>query len=481
MRKIKDPINFSTKFGIKKTEITRVGVIDVILNADTRLFIDPLLLKNSRHDEMSGSANSRYRFHFEQVIKLLKLSQNKKDVPWRNVNKLFQFHEISWTCLGYGGSVRGSGFGKKLIAITLKTAKEIVDLGVDDIDLFMVLALFEEGIGADRISDMTTNIILPDLISFNNKVINAFGLKPENFTIHGKDYPLLPNPYSVGNPLILVPDDIVRDLPIATDWSGISRVVNTNANLREGVNNEVGKIWASMSQKDKKRLKSKVLKNKEAFETLLEVIHQFPCVPYDIVSDPNGEVFWGDWVTRASNEFPFDLSAYKDIVLDKNTVFKLVGEIIEQFKFLIEKRDLWRELWNDELKKNRNEKAAQRLFFAVADSYCKSNGLDLTPEAGTGNGPVDFKISMGGNSKVLVEIKLSTNTRIVHGYLKQLEIYREAERTGAAYYLVINVGKMGDKHQKLIKMRNQQNAEGFSASEIVFIDGKPRASASKRK
>jgi hypothetical protein len=64
----------------------------------------------------------------------------------------------------------------------------------------------------------------------------------------------------------------------------------------------------------------------------------------------------------------------------------------------------------------RPEKAAQRLFFAIAYAYCKANNLDVTPEADTGNGPVDFKVSLGFTGRVLVEIKLSTNTKLVRGY-----------------------------------------------------------------
>ena len=92
---------------------------------------------------------------------------------------------------------------------------------------------------------------------------------------------------------------------------------------------------------------------------------------------------------------------------------------------MVENKGLWKELW-DENGKPRKEKASQRLFFAVAYSYCKANNIDLTPEADSGNGPVDFKLSQGFDSKLVVEVKLSTNGRLVHGYEKQLEIYKKA-------------------------------------------------------
>ena len=53
----------------------------------------------------------------------------------------------------------------------MQTAREIVDLGVDDPDLFVAMGLFEEGIGPDRISDMASNVILPDLLAFNVRVL----------------------------------------------------------------------------------------------------------------------------------------------------------------------------------------------------------------------------------------------------------------------------------------------------------------------
>lgn len=481
MGKIKNPVNFSTAFELEKEAVLASGVVDVILNADTNLFIDPLLLEDSRHLEISQSAYSTYRKRFKTIIKLLISSRYQGDVAWRNAQRLFQFHEVPWTCLGYGGTVRGSGFGAELIASTLETAKEIVELGVTDVDLFMVLALFEEGVGPDRISDMTTNIILPDLIKFNERIINELGLSPSEHTINGAKTLVLTNPCSnKGEPLLLVPTDVVRDLPVASDWSDISRVVSENEQLRERVNNSIGEVWATMSRKEKSNLKESALRSKESFEVALEILHQSKAIPYDMKSDLGGEVFWGDLINNIALDHPKDLSGFKGEQLDQDMTYKVVGEIIEQFQFLIEKRDLWRELWDEKLEKHRKEKAAQRLFFAVADSYCKSNDLDLTPEAETGNGPVDFKVSSGFTGRVLVEIKLSSNPRLVHGYEKQLEIYRGAEQTQAAYFLVIDVGNIGRKDEQLIYIKNQRVRSGCKASEVVFVNALPRESASKR-
>jgi hypothetical protein len=483
MTKLSNPINFTAEFGIDDGELSRLGFVDIILNADTNLFIDPLLLSESRHDEISCGSSERYTKHFEKIVKLLSVvkTMDSTDVAFRSATKLFQFHEISWTCLGYGGAVGGSGFGKELISATLDTAKQIVDLGVTDVDLFMALALFEEGIGPDRISDMTTNIILLDLIKFNERLIVELKITTEEYVIGGIKYQLITNPYVKKKvPVLLVPSDIVRALPIASDWSDISRVVRENEELRDRVNNSVGEIWATMDRKAKDSLKRSALKSKESFASVLEMLKSSAGTSYDMKNDPNGEVFWGKVAATIATEYPFDLCSFKQRKLTANEVHEIVGRIIKQFQFLIEERDLWRELWNETKTKNRKEKAAQRLLFAVADSYCKANDLDLTPEAETGNGPVDFKVSAGANSKVIVEIKLSTNSSTVHGYEKQLEIYRNAERTDKAYFLLIDVGSMGKKDERVIELKNKQIADGYTASEVIIIDGLPRDSASKR-
>jgi len=91
---------------------------------------------------------------------------------------------------------------------------------------------------------------------------------------------------------------------------------------------------------------------------------------------------------------------------------------------------------------------------------------------------VDFKVSKGFTGRVLVEIKLSRNSKLVEGYTRQLEAYKTAEETVKGYYLVIDVGQMGQKDQKLTKVKNQASQNGSSVSPIVFVDGTKRPSAS---
>lgn len=97
-----------------------------------------------------------------------------------------------------------------------------------------------------------------------------------------------------------------------------------------------------------------------------------------------------------------------------------------------------------------------------------------------GGGPIDFKYSKGYNARVLVEMKRSSGT-VVHGYEKQLEIYKDASRTNHGVFVVLDYGDVGDKLAKIREIRKMELAAGKPVSDIVVIDATPKASASKRK
>ena len=157
----------------------------------------------------------------------------------------------------------------------------------------------------------------------------------------------------------------------------------------------------------------------------------------------------------------------------------MVREIVRQFRHLIENNGLNKELYRSN-RAPRHESTAQRLFFAVAYAYCRANDVDVSPEIDTGNGKIDFKFSSGFNDRVLVEIKLSTNQNAVSGYQTQLEVYKAAEETMKAIYLVIDVGSMGRKESTLMKMRNEAAKRREPLSDLEFVDGTIKPTASKR-
>lgn len=476
MAKIKGPLQFSHHFGINQSKINVLGLLDPTLNVDAKLFIDPMLLKGSKHSEMR-QADVTYKQFFTDVIKLLVASTKKDDIAWRAAYRKLLFREIKGTCLGYGAaSINGRGLGPKLANRITATAKEIADLGIRDPDLFIALPLLEEDVGPDLISDMTTTIILPDLVRLNERVQAALKVPREKFEMNGVTANLAVNPImSARTPILLVPTDVLRDLPIANDWDDVCRAAQENDLLRSKVNKLIGEIWQVKTRKDKDAIRGRVLASYDAFSALLQSIHETVPSSYDFSSDPEGLFIWRRVHETVAEDFPLLLKAPKS--LDLGQANGVVSQIIEQFKHLIENRGLSKELWHNG--KRRNEKSVQRLFFAVADSYCKANNLDISPEVDTGTGEIDFKFSHGYVNRILVEIKLSDNTKVVGGYEKQLETYKKAEHTIRATYVVIDVGKMGKKDKEIVKLQSTRTREGLPASEIIFIDGFVKAAESK--
>ncbi|HHK8037072.1 TPA: hypothetical protein ACQVHY_002238, partial [Serratia marcescens] len=435
MSKINSLISLSSLEGIDIETLDSLGVTDVVLNADTALFIDPLLLSESVHPEIRINATEKYNEKFRKIMKYLRASKLKNDAPWKAAKKEFNFSEVSFTCLGYSSTIHGSGWGDQITNSTMDVAKQIIDLGVDDTDFFMGLSLFEEGIGPDRISDMTTNIIFNELLLFTSRINEILKLPTKKFKIKKTNFEFetLINPTN-DSPLMLVPNDIVRALPIVTDWSDIGTAARHNDELREKLNYKIGGIWTSMSRQEKNYAKDLALRSKDAFEDVLNLIRSVDKVPYDAKADKNGEFFWREIVRLINQDCPLDLSRYNKENLSEEEFIELVNTIVLEFKDLIENKGIWKELWSEE-GKPRKEKAVQRLLFTVAYSYCKANNLDISPESDSGNGPVDFKISKGFNKKIVVEIKLSTNSSLVHGYEKQLEIYKNADDTNLGIFI----------------------------------------------
>jgi hypothetical protein len=477
MATIRNPATFSTRFEVPPSALKRLGALDPVLNADTNLFIDPMLLAESRHREMKRAAQ-RFHHHFATLASLLAASATRGDVAWRGAEAAFTTSEIKANCLGYGAAtISGSGVGRTLAGRLLATAKEIIDLGVADPDLFPALALLEADVGPDRISDMTTNVIFPDLAAFTQRLCQRLKVTTGRFTMSGSTFRLPRNPFDRSVPILLVPRDVLRPLPIAADWDGVRAAARHNALLRQRVNQYIAAIWESHSKKQKETLRDEALASRAGIQTLLDAIHNVDPEPYAADDDPKGVLTWHERLSIA-RRYPMSLALPPARTRTRQDVMLVVMAIVHRFKVLIEDKGLWKDLWSGYSR--RPEKAAQRLFLAVADSYCKANHLDLSPETDSGGGPVDFKLSQGSEATALVELKLSSNHKLVDGYTKQLEVYKSAEECGRAVFLVIDVGAMGKRGQELRSMRERRVRAGLPASELVFVDGSRKRSASKR-
>jgi hypothetical protein len=274
---------------------------------------------------------------------------------------------------------------------------------------------------------------------------------------------------------VLVPADIVRELPVANDWSDVSAAIDANSVIRARVNQFLAGIAEPTIKERKEALRSAALQSAEVLEAFIEALKENTTY-YDPNSDALGYYKLKQILSTKQESF----IAGKNYDLEKGIeeINRVVTDTLDMFAHHIEHGNLWEALWIDG--KPKKERAAQLIYYAISDCYCKANNIDISPEANMGGGPIDFKYSKGYKARVLVEMKKSSGT-VVHGYEKQLEIYKDASRTNHGVFVILDYGDMGDKLQKIEKIRRERIQKGESASRIIVIDATAKTSASKRK
>lgn len=480
MPKLVKPILFSTHHGVPPEALDQAGLFDPVLNVDTKLFVDPLLIRTTSHDRVRADGFARLRAQFDYIVRLVDKSQTQGDAAWKGAYNILNLNERSETGLGYGGAdVRGSSRPPSLRHQILRTAKEIITLGESDPEIISLMGLFEEGVGPDTLSDMATNMMLPVLAEVTAEFSLSNGLATVPFGEEFRNQSLPVNPYNIDRltgsprPIILVPRDVLRDLPLAADWADVSRVVFENDKLRREVNRMVGNLAKATISEKKRALRAAALRSLEHIRDILDSVRN-SADHYDANEDVFGYYAFRKVLGAELGQFKRQIEPAADGSVEE--VYRIAMAAVSVFRQLVENNNLWELLWND--RRPRRERAAQLLFFAVADMFCRANDVDVSPETNVGGGPVDFKFSKGRSSRVLVEIKMSSG-KVVSGYETQLEIYRAAAEAREAIFMVVEVGPWGQKRRLIEKLREQRIAAGQPASRIEVVDGRRKQSASR--
>lgn len=470
----KMPISLSKVLGIDSSELTDNGAFDPVLDTDTRLFIDPHLLKYCKIKELTESYK-HFQEHFSNLYKILLANSYEGDVFWRQADSMMRWNEVKGLCIGYSTKgTSGSGIGPELRKRLLKTAKEIISQGIKDVELFELVGLLEEDFGSDRISDMTARIIYDDLCDYSKRVYRELGVEVATFFEIDKETQLPVNPYN-GKPIILVPQSILRDLPVALDWSDRDIIAEHNQELRDSVNETIGSSWRNATQAVRKEeLKKVVLENPELIDDLISQYKAKDARHYNFLEDKAGEYIWYPVTQEITKKNPISLMLDQNPTIDQ--VEAIVLKICDKFRDLIENNGLNKLLY-DFNKHPKHETAAQLLFYGVAESYCESNNIMIARESNAGRGPVDFKFGSNMKNSVLVEVKKSTNTSgLKKGIVKQLPEYMRAEKSKRAIYLVIDVGYT---EAAIDRLKEINELISDSIIRIEHIDGQLKESASK--
>lgn len=468
-------MHYSKYFKLPHRAFVKGGVFDGLTERDIPLHVDPMLLRNCKIPEFDG-AYQKFLDYFNEIVTLTTGMENPqiRNRCFREIIGKMQFPEVVNTGLGYSESnTKGSGISGKLSSQLASSCVEIVRAGLQDPAFFVLLPFIEEGIGADRISDMTIDILLEEFLLYTQRVAKEKGINCRNLRFRNVAYQV---PFINGRPYLLIPHSLLANLPIARSIDDIDKVCYYNRELRRRVCKAIGINMADFNKMKKSERKKAILAHSALLKDLLDYCKSLDVLSYDFKSD-NKLVYADVKMAELVEQQPVNLSQF--VSTDSIDVMGVTREIIRQYKTMIEDNHMYWLLYNDD-HTFRDEKAAQLLFFMMAHFYCQANNIDLSRECDPGVGELDFKLSCGFNKKVLIEVKKASSSTLLAGFTKQLPSYEKAERTAESFYLVVKDKLNTDSAiKKLLDARDEHLHQGKRCPEIIIVDAQEKPSASK--
>lgn len=468
------PTLFSERYGISGENLDLANLLDPYVDCDTPLFIDPLLIGKSANQTLQSEGLNEFRQYFDDVVRLLAISETESDPAWRAAERRLSLKEPAENGLGYGRSKRaGNSRPAEVRTQLLQTVKHVIRLGSKDPEMLSLMGFLEAGVGPDTISDFTTVAMSGALAKITHEFCQTFGIPVFDNDLSDLKLPIITK-RGRDRPIVLVPRDVLRDLPVTDSWQDVWEAAEHNRILRDKLSIMLAGIARPTVVEQKEAIKRAVTQSSDVFDAFLSAVKE-AATSYDQNDDIKGFYAFRDFIRSNSN---FATDKTYDIRKSPDDVMRLILDALSVFKHNVENGNLWELLWAGNQPKR--ERAAQLIFFGIADGYCKAHSIDNISEPNFGGGPVDFAFGDGCNSRVIVEMKRS-NGQVISGYNKQLERYKKSARTDFAIFVVIDYGDGRKKIESIKKTYEQKIVRGERAAEIVVINAAKKVSPSKER
>lgn len=472
---------FSELFGIDAPE--QYDWFDPILEVDSLLFVDPFLVFEEADDPRWASAHEFIMQYFDSVFKLLASGNNRPGLQRDKAVTLMTFPEPRELRLGYTAKgTGGAGAGKGLAEQVVRAMSSAITRGLEDIRHFEELGILVDRFGRDRISDVTCNLLKPQIIEYTQSVCQEFGIQMERRKIpHGMflerrnrwvpaevDVPVDP----AGRPILLLPKRFLCELPTldARRWFD-----EMDSELREDLNLH---IYDKIKKSD---ILAAARQNINVFRSWIEREEAEQHDPYDVDIDPMLYVQWQRVSRQAADTFP-NQSARQ--IASEHEMLEFAHEIIGYVQHWAENQGGWRLFWKDvSAYKSIPESSMQILFLGMMSCYCDAVGVRMDREVETGRGPVDFTLSGDRQMRILIEMKKLTHGEFWLGLRDQTPIYLTSQRAKNAIFLVIRNSQTKNMQKRwadLPAAANLVNAEQDLNIKIEGINVMPKLSASNR-
>jgi hypothetical protein len=429
---------FTERYGIVKEDAD--DWFDVALHLDTPLFLDPFLVYSAERGHFVGSHAEIIRF-FECVFRLIAgCHGDTTSADYRRALHCLHFPEVEELCLGYtAAGTRGAGSGARIAGEIAAAIQEAINAGITDIRHFEKIAILREGIGADRISDITAALLRRQLVKYTEEVCERHGIDTEpcrfirgDFDFEGMRWQVLTanlpiNQYNE-KPILLVPARYVRELPTinADGFMDFCRD-DTSEALRAELNADISR------RVPKSEIVALARRHPRLLEAYVTAVEDTLPRPYDFGRDQRGLVSWYAPTRDYCAAHPLEME-----VNDADGIGRLLDAAVDRFKAFVEDHEGWRGMWNPG-RAPKDERAAQMLLLGVVTQYCEAAGVIVQPAQNVGRAVATF--SKGEASvRALLELKLARNRRFWNSIERTQPDHERAGRSrhGAIVIVMMN-------------------------------------------
>lgn len=252
---------FSQAFGLGKSQ-AELDFVDVSLLRDNRLFLDPFGIAQEL-DRWSQNAAATVGMFFQQVIDDIRAGHedNAKQL-------LLNLREPNETRLGYSANrPQGAGIGDEQADALFEALRTSSAVKEGFIRALEECELMIPGIGHDKISDLTTNILRGHLVEYTNAQCELLAVPVQNVPIAPifntdamqweEQYVDLPVWHN--QPILLVPKSAVRYSPAYQQGKYYQHYVLNFLKVRE-LNNPRSALVRLIKNKSAKTVRRVVLK-----------------------------------------------------------------------------------------------------------------------------------------------------------------------------------------------------------------------------
>lgn len=187
--------------------------VDVEVGVDNFLFIDPFAI-SQRPDPWSQDAHQIIVDFFQRIVTLIRANDRV-----RALEALSHLREPNETRLGYSrGRSQGAGIGNIQADDLLEALSRSSAVQTGSLTSLEECELMVEGIGRDKISDLTTNIIRRKLATYTKEQCDLHGVPtsplplPPHYDAQSHQWrsEYFDLPIADGRPLVLVPKLVAR-------------------------------------------------------------------------------------------------------------------------------------------------------------------------------------------------------------------------------------------------------------------------------